>query len=625
MKVLVIPVAMLGLVCLGGNCDNRPAQPSASESSKSSMNPRRARPRTPPKRPPAVAKAPAKPRRYFNHHKALVGGTVISTRTRKVLRNVTVLLKGDRIAAIGPVGKVTIPKKADVIDVRGKYLIPGLIDGHIHFFQSGGLYTRPDGLDLRHRVDYMKHQRWVRDHMGDLFRRYIRSGITTVVDMGGPMWNFDVRQQARKTRVAPRVFVAGPLIASYQPPALKTKDPPIVRVNNVAEALAMVRQQVAKKADLIKIWYVVSDKLVKKGLALDADRFYPIVQAVIRESHKHKIPVYVHATELDTAKRAMRAGADVLVHSVRDKDVDEEFLKLAKQRGVKYIPTLWVFHSYAAVYTKQLRLLKVEHLRGNPKVIGTLFDMHLLKSTELGERQKKLQKANKPIKPHAVLLRNLKRVQDHGIVISAGTDAGNVGVIHGPALFHDFLLMKKAGLSNHQILVSATLNGARALGRDKELGSIEVGKLADLVVLDSDPLADIMNTTDSRLVIKGGQVFHARHVLPHTPWDLAQIQLNAYNARDIESFLAVYAKDVEIYDFPGKLKMRGHAAMRRAYTAFFGKAKALHCRLVNRIVQGRYVIDRERVTTGITGREELQATAIYEITGGLIRKVWFLR
>jgi uncharacterized protein (TIGR02246 family) len=554
-----------------------------------------------------------------------VGGTVIGTRTRAVRRNVTVLIKGDRIAAIGSTGKVAIPKGADVIDVRGKYLIPGLIDGHIHFFQSGGLYTRPDGLDLRHRVPYDKHQRWVRENMDDVFRRYIRSGITTVVDMGGPMWNFDVRAQARRTRVAPRVFVAGPLIASYQPPALKTSDPAIVRVNTVAEALAMVRRQVAKKADLIKIWYVVSPKLVAKGLALDADRFYPIVKAVIQESHKHKLPVYVHATELDTAKRALRAGADVLVHSVRDKNVDAEFLRLAKQRGVKYIPTLWVFHSYAAVYSKQLKLLKVEHLRGNPKVIGTLFDMYELRSTELGERQKKLQESRKPITTNPVLLRNLKRVWDHGIIVAAGTDAGNVGVLHGPALFHDFALMKRAGLSNHEILVSATYNGARALGRAQELGSLEVGKLADIVVLGSDPLKDIMNTSDTRLVVKGGQVYDPRHVLPLTPRDLAQIQLNAYNARDLDSFLAVYAPDVEVYDFPGRLKLRGREAMRNAYATFFRKAKGLHCTLVKRITHGRFVIDRERVVTGIPGREEIQATAIYEITGGLIRRVWFLR
>jgi imidazolonepropionase-like amidohydrolase len=554
-----------------------------------------------------------------------VGGTVISTRSRRVHRNVTVLLKGDRIAAMGPVGTVAIPKHANVIDVRGKYLIPGLMDGHIHFFQSGGLYTRPDGLDLRHRVPYEKHLRWVRKNMDDVFRRYIRSGITTVVDMGGPRWNFDVRAQARRARVAPRVFVAGPLIASYQPPALKTIDPPIVRVNTIAEGVAMVRRQVAQKADLIKIWYVVSKKLVAKGLALDADRFYPIVKAVIQESHKHKLPVYVHATELDTAKRAMRAGADVLVHSVRDKDVDAEFLRLAKQRGVKYIPTLWVFNSYAAVYSKQLKLLTVEHRRGNPAVISTLFDMHKLLSTELGERQKKLQKNPRPIVPDPVLLRNLKRVQEHGIIVAAGTDAGNVGVLHGPALFHDFALMKRAGLSNYEILVSATYNGARTLGRDQDLGAIEVGKLADIVVLGSDPLKDIMNTADTHLVIKGGQVFFPHQVLPLSSRDLAQIQLNAYNARDIDAFLSVYAPRVEVYDFPGRLKFRGREAMRHTYTAFFRKAKGLHCTLVKRIVQGRYVIDRERVVTGIPGREEIHATAIYEITGGLIRKVWFLK
>ena len=91
--------------------------------------------------------------------------------------------------------------------------------------------------------------------MGDLFRRYLRCGVTTVVDMGGPMWNFEGRARAEKEQVAPRVFVAGPLIASYQPPQLQREDLPIIRVTTREQALALARKQIAARADLLKIWY----------------------------------------------------------------------------------------------------------------------------------------------------------------------------------------------------------------------------------------------------------------------------------------------------------------------------------------------------------------------------------
>ncbi len=557
--------------------------------------------------------------------KALVGGTVIHTNLARpgappALANATVLIEGDRIKAVGPAATVKVPPGAQIIDARGKYIIPGLVDGHIHFFQSGGLYTRPDGLDLRKRVPYGEEIRRIRRRMGDLFRRYLRCGVTTVVDVGGPMWNFEVRDRARREKTAPRVFVTGPLIASYQPPQLDHPDLPIIRVTDAAGALALARKQIARKADLIKIWYVVSKKA-----ALNPAAFFPVAKAVADEAHKHNLPVFIHATELATAKLAMRAGADVLVHSVVDREIDEEFIRMAKARKVIVVPTLWVFSSYAAVYTKQLKLMTAEHMRGDPRVIATLYQMHQLADAELGERQRKLQAANKPIATSPILLENLRRMHRGGVTVALGTDAGNVGVLHGPAVYHEMAIMAQAGLTPHQILVDATLHGARLVGKDSELGSVEAGKLADLVVLDADPLRDVLNTTRVRWVLKGGHLFHPELLVPRTAEALAQIQLNAYNARQLEPFLAVYSPDVEVYQFPDRLMFKGKEKMRQRYAAFFAKANKLHARLVGRVRRGRFVVDQEDVVTGIPGRERLRALAIYEVRAGLIHKVWFIK
>lgn len=184
--------------------------------------------------------------------------------------------------------------------------------------------------------------------------------------------------------------------------------------------------------------------------------------------------------------------------------------------------------------------------------------------------------------------------------------------------------MAQAGLTPHEILVDATLNGARLLGREREQGSVTEGKLADLVLLDADPLADIQNTTRVHLVVKDGRVFDPRKVLAPSPADLAQIQLNAYNSRDVETFVSVYSENVEVYDLPGQLLLRGRDKLRQTYTELFRKAPRLHCKLVGRVTRGRFVIDHELVT-GIPGKKRLEATAIYETAGGKIRRVWFVR
>ena len=554
-------------------------------------------------------------------HTAIVGATVVNTHELSTIADAVVLLKGKQIAAAGPAGSVKVPKCAKVVKANGKFIIPGLIDGHIHFFQSGGLYARPDGLDLRHRVPYKKEIDWVKANLDDVFRRYIRCGVTSVVDMGGPFWNFDVRDYSKKAKVAPRVFVAGPLIASYQPAQLNTEetpsDFPIIKVTSKEEALALTRQQLAKKPDLMKIWYVVSKK---HSLGLEA--FYPTVEAVVKMSHAASVPVFIHATELATAKKALQAKADVLVHIVTDKPVDDDFITMAKAQSAIVIPTLWVFSSYAAVYTKQFKPTMLEHHLANPEVIGTLFDMFELKESELGDRQKKLLKEMPPVKTKPLLLKNLKAIHDAGVLIAAGTDAGNVGALHGPAIYRDLKLMQQAGLTPHEVLVTATLNGARLVGLDKQLGSIEKGKLADLVILDADPLVDISNVSTVHLVIKDGELFYPEKVLPKTPEALAQIQLNAYNARDLDAFLSVYADDVEVYLFPNKLLYKGKETMKKKYGGFFAKAKQLHCQLVKRITLGNFVIDREHVT-GVPGKPAIDAVAMYEIEGGLIKRVWF--
>ena len=157
-------------------------------------------------------------------YKALIGGTLINSNGDKPVENAVVLIHNNKIEKTGKVGKVKLPEGTQVIDVTGKYLIPGLIDSHVHFFQSGGLYTRPDAIDLRNVFGYDQELELIQERLPNTFASYLRAGVTAVADVGGPMLNFDIRSQANSTKKAPRVIVAGPLISTVANPKLDIGD-----------------------------------------------------------------------------------------------------------------------------------------------------------------------------------------------------------------------------------------------------------------------------------------------------------------------------------------------------------------------------------------------------------------
>src|SRR5213592_282826 len=442
---------------------------------------------------------------------SLVGATVINPADGKVMPNATVVINGGKLERIS-MGKQDATTLGKQIDCVGKFILPGYIDTHVHFFQSGDLFTRPDGTDLNSVRPYKDEVAWVKSHVNDVFARYLRSGITSVVDVGGPFWNFDVRKTANATAKAPRVAVAGPLISSVSREKLDLGDPPIVKIDNPDQAREFVGKLAAQNPDLVKIWYIVD-----KDHPVDA--FRPIVRATVDESHGHKIRVAVHATELETARAAVEEGADILVHSVVDKPVDDAFVKLLKDRHIILCPTLVVFERYGRTFSHQLNLTPEEKTWGNPEVIASP-DVTKIPQDKLPDRIKAaLAKPDEALgrikKTYEVALPNLKRLEDAGVTIAAGTDAGNIGTIHGPALFREFQLMKEAGLTNMQILQSTTVNAAKLFGGDTgaHIGKIDNGYFADLVILKSNPADDIANASDIDTVIKNGVVYPADSIL----------------------------------------------------------------------------------------------------------------
>lgn len=423
------------------------------------------------------------------------GGTLIDGTGAAPIPDSVVVIEGDRIVAVGPRATVKLPSKVDQrIDAKGQWVIPGLIDAHVHFFQSGGVYTRPDVIDLRSRVPYDQELAQIKQNLPNTFRRYLCSGVTSVVDVGGPMLNFEVRDLAAHTQLAPRVAVAGPLISTVASPQLDLGDPPIIKISTPDEARALVRRELAHKPDLVKVWYIVPP-------GTKPEDTFSVVKAAAEESHAHGVRLAVHATELATAKAAVAAGADILVHSVFDVPVTDEFIQMLKERHIIYTTTIVVLEGYAKVLTRHATLTDIDRACGDPQVIATWDDLKAIPEDDITRRAGGMSAGIPAAKA------NLKKLEDAGVIVAAGTDAGNIGTLHGPDIHREFELMSEAGLAPMQILVSATRNVALVFNPKPEFGTLEAGKLADIAILDADPLADIRNARKIHTIIKGGNVY----------------------------------------------------------------------------------------------------------------------
>ena len=546
--------------------------------------------------------------------------SIVDVDKMKVLPDQTVVIGKDTITNIGPSKKINIPAGANVIDGTGKYLTPGFVDAHVHFFQNGGLYTRPDALDLRKYKPYDKEIEWTHRNMEDFLRRYTKSGITTVIDVGATISFLQQRDSFRTKSYAPSIYMTGPLLTTWEPAVFRNlkDDEPFYEMKTEEDARKYVQQQLPAKPDFIKIWYIVLDQNTEAG----ARKSLPLVQAVIDEAHKNNLRVAVHATERITAQLAVENGCDFLVHGIEDEIIKDDFVQLLKQKKVVLCPTLVVGANYGEVFGQDYHVSYTDFTTANPTALGSFYDLQHLPDTVFINRVKTIMKSRKKAQAamDSILFVNTKKLLDAGVIIATGTDAGNVGTLHASSYWEELQAMQQAGFNMWQLLQSSTINAARAVGKEKEFGSIQKGKRADLLLLNANPLDSIANWRKIETVINKGVVLKPDSLVEETPLALVQRQLNAYNGHNLEAFLEPYAEDVEIYRFPNTLQMKGKDAMRKAYQ-FVTQSPSLHCEITERIVQGNTVIDHERVRFE---NQTATAIAVYQIEGGKIKKVYFV-
>jgi len=316
----------------------------------------------------------------------------------------------------------------------------------------------------------------------------------------------------------------------------------------------------------------------------------------------------------------------ILVHSVDDEILKDDFVQLMKKNKTILCPTLIVYNGYNSTFGQTTEISNHELQKADPYQLGTLLDLKHLSDTLLVNNYKNGSNSKASMarfnKKNLTMMTNLKILSDAGVLIATGTDAGNIGTLHASSYLAELQAMRKSGMSNWNIITASTINGAKVLGKENEFGTINIGKKANLILLNANPIDKIDNIFKINTIINNGVVLNPNELLPDTPEDLAQRQLNAYNLRNIEAFLEPYAEDVEIYNYPDQLQYKGKETMRVGYSKMFENTLNLHCELVDRIIQGNIVIDKERVRFG---DRIIEAVAIYHIENNKIKKVFFIQ
>ena len=552
--------------------------------------------------------------------------SIADVEKQRFVSNQTMVITNDLITNIQPNKKIKIPENATIIDGTGKYILPGLTDAHIHFFQNGGLYTRPDVIDLRKHMPYQKEIDYSHQNMENVLYRYLQNGITNVIDVGATYSFLNNRAAFENNERAPSIYMTGPLLTTYEPSVYENlkDDKPFSLVKTIEDGIKMVQEQLPYGPDFIKIWYITTRDA--SGIEASARKNLPIVKAIIDEAHKNNLKVAVHASQRITAQLAVENGCDFLVHSVDDEILKDDFVQLLKKNKTIVCPTLIVYDGYANTFGQRIKMGNYELLKADPHQLGSLLDLKHLPDTSLINNYKNRSNSKEGVarlnKADSISRVNLKILSDAGVLIATGTDAGNIGTLHASSYLAELQAMEKSGMGNWQIIQASTINGAKVLAKENEFGTVSIGKKANLILLNANPVDNIENITKIHRVINKGIVFNPDEFIKDTPADLAQRQLNAYNFRNIEAFLEPYADDVEVYDYPDKLLYKGKETMRERYSIMFENTPNLHCELVGRIVQGNIVIDKERVQFG---DKLIEALAIYHIENNKICKVYFIK
>jgi imidazolonepropionase-like amidohydrolase len=415
----------------------------------------------------------------------LEGARLIDGTGRPPTERSVLVIEDDTVRAAGTKDSIHVPKGVRVLNLSGKTIVPALIDLHCH------LALTRDGLT-------QSGDNYTRENIAAQLQKFLNYGIGTVVSLGTDQdLIYELREAKRAGRQpGARLYTAGRgfgVPGGYPPALANAQDR--YRPETAEQARAQVRELAAQHPDFVKIW--VDDNFGR------VPKMKPeIYRAIISEAHRQGLRVIAHVFYLADAQALVDAGVDGLGHSIRDQPVSAQLIAAMKAHGVIDIPTLVREESsFAFGLTNGPAWRDDPYFQRSlaPGVLRTLespaFVQKARSNPDLPKLRAALDMAEK----------NLKTMFESGAKVAFGTDAGPPLRFQGYLEHRELQLMVESGLSPLEVLVCATHNSAEALGQGAKLGTLEPGKYADFLVLDSNPLDDIRNTEKLSAVWQAGK------------------------------------------------------------------------------------------------------------------------
>ncbi len=403
--------------------------------------------------------------------------TLIDGTGRPTIAGASVLVEGERISRIVR-GSIDAPGGTHRIDGSGKFLIPGLMDMHIHL--RGSVELTPEGL-FTVTTDRTKGIR--------MLHSYLYSGVTSVYDAGNvPDYILGLRADERSgDLVSPRIFATGGIV-TY--PGSHGSNEFGTQVDDWPEAIPILDAHIEREPDLLKLTYEERGWGAREMIPIMP---LALMQKIIHYYNDRGIRTTVHTSSEYRARQAIFAGVDTLAHPIIQGPATKDFARLMGAKKIPMVTTLTIGDNYS-------RLAEHPEYLDQPLYQATVpaEEIEILKTERRQEYQERKWTWWMKIMT-TIAQENLRMINEAGGVLVAGTDQSS-----GPALHRELELMADAGIPASEIIRIATLNGAIFLGKERELGSIEEGKIADMVLLSADPTEDINNAKKILEVIKGG-------------------------------------------------------------------------------------------------------------------------
>ncbi len=445
----------------------------------------------------------------------LEGATILSGPSWEPLPDSTILIERDRIAKMMPSDSLTTPPGARVVDCKGKYILPGFIDMHTHCHTTAAIDFLSQFGPVIHDP---AHKEW-------FLKMFLAYGVTCVRDVGNFSEIFDVKKELSNSTAAPKMSVAGELLEGAEP-----LWPLGRKVTSEETARREVKRQKNLGADWIKLYVGLNPS--------QSD-------VIINEAHVRGMQVAGHIG-MTPAREAARMGIDTLEHALTlidpgflSEDDQVKFKQVAKG-NIKRDHYLWMWRR--ADMNGEAALDLMQALRDSRAAVCPTLIVH--ENTLKGPNKSytnyaydfvpqqwldiwdgrfrvfnpngKAPSENANVYDDATKL--IRELHSTGTRIIGGTDAAlwNPYVVPGASLHREMELLASTGLSNNDVLSSVTWNAAEVLGLNQELGSVEPGKLANLVVLDANPLKKIKVTRNIALVVNKGYTFTPEDIMEST-------------------------------------------------------------------------------------------------------------